>query len=233
MNKRFSYLLLGFLIILSLISFMNSSFFAIKDLEVVSSGLVPPDAYIPQDKLLGSNIFHIDRGNLIEKAYEHPQIRSVDIRRSLPGTIVYLVEERKPLAFIKAEHYYLVDREAYIIKRTENLERLSVPVVQMGEDFSVDPGGAIKCKEINEILHLLDLLGQSVLQGLVQVNLKNGDIVIHTEHDGLIYLGDLYSPEELAKILRTFFSEAEQEGWQLEYLDLRYEGRPVYRIKNE
>lgn len=67
-------------------------------------------------ELVGVNIFSVDTTNLADRIRrKFPTFYSVVVTRVLPSQLVILAKERKPVALLKRDVYYLLDAEGVIL----------------------------------------------------------------------------------------------------------------------
>ncbi len=60
----------------------------------------------------------------------HPLVRSADVRRRLPSTLVFVVEEEEPVALVPTPVLEPVDRDGRFLPLDPALHRLDLPVVR-------------------------------------------------------------------------------------------------------
>ncbi len=232
MNHRFIHLLLGFILVLGVIMFINSTFFSITSYEVIYGSLVPELEYIPWEDLLGKNIFHTDLAGLKDIALDHRQIKDVTVKRKLPGTIVYIVNERKPVAAIKSHaSYYLTDGEGFIIEKANTAGRWEVPIISWpdAEQLLKDDIFVADSRPV-DILKLLASFDSNILIRLSGVDINDEQLTLRLKDGGNIYIGQVYEAHELNQIISNFLSQAEVNYWRIDYLDLRFIDRPVFKL---
>jgi len=81
-------------------------------------------------------------------------------------------------------------------------------------------------------LNLLENLEKWVLERVTDVVLgQRRNVRLYLEGGGQILLGQAYTSDELPGLIMGFMRELEKDLDRLEYLDLRFEGRPVYKLK--
>lgn len=216
------------------ILFVNSSFFALTGFEIISENIVPTEEYIPYEYLQGRNIFHIRLGNLEETALRHRQIKSVTIKRRLPGTLLYEVEERRPLALIKGPNSrFCVDYQGYVLKEYEEVSAIYLPLIDIALDELYGDTESINDPSIQRILSLLKDFDDVLLKELERIVLEENTIIVQVQDGGQIFLGQAYTSWELNQIIRHFWGEMGNDWQNLDYLDLRYQDRPVYRLQEK
>jgi hypothetical protein len=78
----------------------------------------------------GENIFEQSLAGLGEKIAHHPWVKSVSIRRELPGKLIVTVVERNPVALIRVgQSDWLMDGEGALIERVANSLDIRLPVI--------------------------------------------------------------------------------------------------------
>ncbi len=231
-RRRFGRLLLFFLLGVGLIIFLNSDFFRVKEIEIVGMEGIESGELVPKEEVLGLNIFHVDKNFLVDYALRDSTIREVRINRKLPATLVYYLQAREPLAWVETgSGFFLVDEEGYSIEKKEEVGELDFPLIkldgiEMEKEVRLDEDNLIFC------LNLLENLDQWVLEKVTDVVLKpRRNVKLVLQEGGHILLGEAYSSEELPGLIMGFMRELENEIERLEYLDLRFKGRPVYKLK--
>ncbi|MEW6171303.1 MAG: hypothetical protein AB1472_07100, partial [Candidatus Omnitrophota bacterium] len=127
--KLIIFLVLGVIIIglvcLAIYLIKDSSYFKVKDVIIKLE-----EARFDLDYLRGKNIFDVDlieiKNKLISK---YPQFNQIKIIRHLPDTIVVDLAKRMPIAQLKYEGYYLIDKEGMIISRSNPVSYENLPIV--------------------------------------------------------------------------------------------------------
>lgn len=95
----------------------------------------------------GTPILGISLGEMKTRLEAIPEIKSVAISRTLPGTLTVAVNERAPAAWWQVDgKVQLVDREGIVLSRYKYKERVALPIVV----------GADAPKHMAELTQLLD-----------------------------------------------------------------------------
>ncbi|MEA1965060.1 MAG: cell division protein FtsQ/DivIB, partial [Candidatus Aerophobetes bacterium] len=152
-----------------------------------------------------------------------PQIKRVEIRRILPSTIIINVEEREPFAYtVYKGVYYEVDDEGVIIGKRGKMQEL--PLI-IGFDSLSEAG---KVKRGVRVLNLSKDLG--FFFSKVSIKDENNIVGYLREEDIRVYIG---KGERLNRL--SFFplilSDAENEGKEIEYIDIRFHNQIVVGLK--
>jgi len=230
--RKFVRLLIGFLIILASIIFLNSDFFAVENYKIYNGEKINSGEIIPETQIKGTNIFHLDRDFLENYALKHPLIKEVGVRRQIPRTIVYNLVLREPVAWVELdEKFYIYCGEGKVIEEREKKPEIKIPEIKISgvtDREEVETGG----EKFSNGLFLLQNLDSWVFDKVTEVSIKEPfDIVFELQNGARILTGQAYSLEELPKIISNFLEELEEDLDRLEYLDIRFEGRPVYKLR--
>lgn len=230
-SHRFLHLLLGFILVLGLIIFLNSSFFSVTSYEIISTHLIAPEEFIPWQALLGKNIFHIDVGELKTVALLHPQIKSVTVKRKFPGTLVYIVDERRPIAAIEfAEEYFLVDEEGIVIEKMNFIEKNGMTIVsKKNGDQLIGDERSVQASLLNT-LNLIGLLNSNIPNILSRVDIEDGQKTLYLANGGKVILAESSDNQKVAQVILGFLEKARDNSWKFDYLDLRFTDKPVFKL---
>lgn len=225
-------LLIIFFLVLGFIWFFNSEFFQVKHLELIGGAELEKELIIPREQVLGQNIFHIDREYLENYARQNPAIKEVAVSRKVPSTLVYYLEQREPLAWVKSTgNFFLVDEEGYSIAQKEERNKQDLPLIEvegleLKERVRIEGTSLLYCLELlgNLDLWIMDMITRVALGPEAEINL-------FLKQGGKIILSETSSPGEVTAIIRSLLQELEEDLDRLQYLDLRFKGRPVYKLK--
>ena len=91
----------------------------------------------------GMNVWSLDPAAVGQAMSSHPWVRSVEVTRSLPDTLVLRVEEREPVALAALGDLYVVDAQGVPFKRVSASDRLDLPLLTgiPREMATQDPAG--------------------------------------------------------------------------------------------
>lgn len=109
------------LIITSIILFMMSSVFNIKQIVVLNNSKISSEEIISLSKLTtGVNMFKISKKSIKNKIKTNPYIEYVNIKRSISGTLTLEIKERIPTYMLKfANAYVYINNQGYMLEITE------------------------------------------------------------------------------------------------------------------
>lgn len=158
-NTSFLYVaVLTVLLTLGLALFLRSSAFAIQHVTVQGLSLISENEILKlADGVQGQNLLLLDRKAFQYKISLHPLVRSVQLQRKLPQTLVIQVTERTPAALVVVPKGVLeVDAEGIFLRRLESWPKNDYPVIS-GIELSdtVGPGQNLANPLLTAALRLL------------------------------------------------------------------------------
>ncbi len=172
------------------------------------------------------NILLFDIEHLQEALAAHRWIKEVRIRKILPSTLKIEIKDRTPVALLKRENLYLIDKEGIQLERIESREGLDLPLLVDSNNFQKD------YKEKLELAwECLGSLSPSEKQQLEVLDLseyKNITVQLKKKKTKLILGNDRFSQK-----LQAFQQYSARLGkfGILEYADLRFPDRFIIKPK--
>lgn len=159
--------------------FASNPLFAIRNLDIRTDGTLKPQELREQYNLQpGVNLFAVNLRKIHADLLTLPVVRSVEIRRQLPDTLVLRVGERVAVAVLVTDKMSLpVDREGHVLVPRAAVARL--PVILGGLVHGLRPGLQITDTKIQDALNVLDLCETLHMGPQVRINAIN---VAHPEH---------------------------------------------------
>ena len=218
--------------------FINSAFFNVKKIEVSGCQTVSEEQVTDLSGLaVGTNLFKIDARGAISKIAMHPMIKTVQVSRKIPHTVVLKVTERTPAALVVGNDSYLaVDIEGIYLKRVDDLLNLHLPVVSgLSIEESVSPGANLTTSGLHAALQLIELMDSTFLENVAEIKAASPYSLTLKMLQGVeIRFGE---PEEIERKLQLIQELLIKNGevindQTVEYIDLRYNSLPVIKRKN-
>ena len=193
----------------------------VKDVEVVSSKpeIKEEIQRFLEGKYLG-NILLLDISLLQEKFTAHRWIKEVRVRKILPSTLEIEAKVRTPVALLKLDDIYLIDREGVLLEKIEKGEKVNLPLLIDSNKFQKDRKE--KFQLAWECLDSLTPNEKEQIEVLDLTEYENISVRLKNCRTALI-LGD----ERFSQKLRLFSklrAKLERFG-ELEYIDLRFHDR--------
>ena len=132
----------------------------------------------------GISILAIRLNDLKEKIESHPWIKSVEIERHFPHTIIIEAKKEIAAALVLIDHYYYMDFYGEIFKELQDGEEIDFPIIT--GIHSKDPQSRIQLKLASQVLKSLESeKGQWSLKELSEIHLnKNQTVSLYFIHLG-------------------------------------------------
>lgn len=98
-----------------------------------------------------------DTEPVADRVRAHPLVRSVVVRRRLPGTLVVRVEEREPVGLVPTPTLQPVDRDGHMLPIDPTEESLDLPVIRPARDLRGTPDPAAIAAAARETARLAEV----------------------------------------------------------------------------
>ena len=137
--------------------FATNPLFTMREPDIRTDGILKPQELRERYNLQpGVNLFAVNLAQIHADLLTLPGVRSVEIRRKLPDTLVMRVGERTALALLVTDKISLpVDREGFVLVPRAATGRL--PVILGAQVAGLKPGLRITDTKIRDALMVLDL----------------------------------------------------------------------------
>ena len=145
---------LAFLTALVFLLKYGETFFRVGEITVTGAGEITAEAILKAGGLKpGISILFLQEAKIAESIVrKYPEIKSVEIERKLPDTILLNVAERVQAAYLlTADGYWLIDKEAVCFGYVSN-PVADYPVISGIEGDLVAPGEPLRCRVRRETL---------------------------------------------------------------------------------
>lgn len=201
--------------------------FSLTDEKVIAlSGIEP-----------GDNIFYADLGGARRSLRQNPFVEDVTVRRRLPDRIAVELTERRSVGYIvTTDGYIQVGEDGRLLAIQQSLSNYSLPVIS-GLELSELPaiGGFIQNEKLKQALEVLQHCDQTLLNNIAELNVgQEYYILAYTNQKVEVRLGGLDNIEQrlqdLNQILTTVVGTQIAVD-QILYIDMRYEGQPVIKLR--
>lgn len=202
--------------------------------------------YLPEAKIIniamipqGENIFMIDLEEVTKRFSNIIQIKSIMVKRKLPGTIVFEVTERSPYAIAVIDGAAaLVDDDGYIISR-QGLEtsgyRMDIakyPVIRGITKKSLERGIRLGSGDRAFVKSALSSLSRFMDISSIQIETGNKeDIIIYIEDMLKVKIGDPADIERKIMVVKALLGSIKGKWPKVAYIDVRVPDDPVIKFK--
>ncbi len=217
--------------------FLDAETFTVKKLDVKVCEEDGTERTVSVNKEInaavsGKNIFFVDLESLKKMVdEEHPELKNVVIRRRLPNSLVLSGKLRKPIAQVRSDRYYFVDKEGVVLPDVKNFPDPNMPIVTgMGANLAkVYPMRFSKFEKekLDKALELIIRTNET--EELDRYELKfvdatdPGNISFFLEGFNVeIKIGKSNFRNRL-KVLATILAQLGEESDTFKYIDLRFE----------
>ncbi len=156
--------------------FASNPLFTMREPDIRTDGtLKPQDVRKLCNLNAGGNLFAVSLGKIHDELMMLPGVRTVEIRRQLPDTLIVRVGERSPVALLVTDKASLpVDREGFVLEPRAAVTRL--PVIVGGSAPGLKPGMQVADAKILDALTALDLCETQHFCDVLRVQLKATDV---------------------------------------------------------
>ncbi|GBF34448.1 cell division protein FtsQ [Desulfocucumis palustris] len=218
-----------FLVTLGLYILLRSPLFEVRGVTVEGNN------YLATEKILsvsgintGENIFKINLKEASERLKIIPMLKSVELERRLPATVLIKVTERSPVALFSSSGGFIqVDAEGVYLQKGSPSDR-NLPVVTGIKYVLPSPGKPLKGQGLDTALRVVRELPEELLPKLSEVNInEQGNVCLYTLDGIQCRLGSPEDVSEKAMFLSRVIDELKAKNKKIEYVDLSYVGSPV------
>ena len=198
--KIFIKLILILLVIVGLIIYlMLSPIFNIKNINVEGNSSISSEQIISLSRVQKeTNLFKVSNKDTISAIKENPYVKTVEIRRTLPDTITFVITERIATYMLEyGSSYAYIDNQGYILEISANIKDGLAKIV--GYETSQDeiiPGNRLcenDLEKLNIVLRITASAKTSEIDNLItSINIENSSnytLFMETEQK-TVYLGD-------------------------------------------
>jgi cell division septal protein FtsQ len=209
----------------SLIAYLFvSDDFYVYEAIVQGNRLVSTEEIYESSEVQGYSIFFIEPHQVEQAICSLPDVREAKVDVSLPNQMIVEVRERQArVIWLTGQELYGVDEEGTILPLRGETPSISIRDL---DTIPRQPGELIDLTVIEAAERYKALLpetgefGYSQQHGLSLVN----------EHGWRIYLGNDEGAEIKVAIMNTLVQSLVSQGRMVEFIDLRFQGSPYYRL---
>lgn len=214
---------------LGVLAVHGETYFTITEIRVSGESAVPPAEIISVSGAESSrNIFMLREKKAVQQIQEaYPQLETVEVTRSLPGSVLIKITERVPVATVMtADGYWLIDKNTVCFNLSEKQDQTYPRIT--GLDGSIGlPGLPINCPVRKKVLKdFFTLWAEREFSELKELDLSSSyNLIIYTSDQMEIWLGDGSSLTEKLMLVESSLPYLQGDG-QIK-LDVRSGSRLV------
>ncbi len=122
-------------------SLLTSPLFQVTRIKVSGSQRLDPQTIIQQAQIpSGVNILSLDLNRIRHRLARHPWIAAAVISREIPDRIRIEITERKPVALVKGQRFYLLDQQGMCFVSAAPGEHAGLPIITGLDPETLDQG---------------------------------------------------------------------------------------------
>ena len=185
--------------------------------------------------LLEKNTFLLDKQKIKEAFLSDPYIESVEISSKFPETAIFNIKKRQAVATVKFSGGFLViDENGAVLESTQELSKIVKPLISGIEVTQVKLGEKLDI-ENQDIFGLIQSVISNVrsaklLNNISQIEITGDSEILMTTPQGVnVLLGKGENLNEKMLILNQILIDLHEKKIYSGYIDMRYDGYPVYR----
>ncbi|MGM0409943.1 MAG: cell division protein FtsQ/DivIB [Bacillota bacterium] len=237
MKKKYLLFLVIFLLIGAIFSFINSPFFQVRTFSIQGNNVLKEEEL---DKYLNdyenNNILFLDKSSVEKRLKEQENyIKNINVVKKYPNKLEIRIEERKALAKIVNDGItFVIDKEGYILENNKNKLKSKVPLIE-GLGYSFKKDKIIYTNKLENIINSLNKVNYTLLTkiNLIEYNYDESnstdEILMETSNDIEIFLGNFDNLNKKMSILEAVIEKTNEENINIDYLNLKYPEKPVYK----
>ena len=174
------------------------------------------------------NLLTVQPSRVLKGLARNPWVRTAEIRRELPWTLVVTVEERRPVGWLRTPRgIAVIAGDGTVLARRKDPPR---GIAELGEwNGKLRPGERVRGLE--DPLAALASLPPHLRRKVERALVRRGDVVLHLEGDVRILYGESNALAAKGAALTRVLRWAENQGATLAYVDLRVARNPAVRIR--
>lgn len=232
MNKGIVVVLSLLLVVIGLVLLMHSSYFEVNQIMVNGNQqLATEEIMRVVGDYKGQNIFLIPGREVVTKLMNYVRIKGVKLEREFPHKLIIKINERSGLGIFETTDGKWVELSqggkilgVYNEKLPDNLPQIQdLKVKVMDKQVEMD-------KELTYLLRLLKSFYTEQID-ITKVSYSPYNIQFYFKDHSKLYFGGLDSIEKKLKIYKNIIEKMENNRKNIKYIDLRYRGKPVIRLK--
>jgi cell division protein FtsQ len=233
MDKSKLGILMILLIIVGLVSFLNSNYFIVEEVHIKGNDVLS-DKFIVEYSNLNQevNIFNVEQEELANKLVDLAPVKGAVVTRNLPRNIYIEIQERVPVAIVSNKSSYLViDKEAWILDNIDNLKDTRLPLF-VDQDLVIKQNKVELTAESKLAVSYLSKLSEQLLEEVEEfkiVSSQNVELILR--EGGKVNLGKDFIVDKKAKVFNKIYADLQRKGVEVEYINLQHNRNVFIKTK--
>lgn len=175
------------------------------------------------------NLVTLPVGRIADNLENEPWVKEARIGRTLPGTVLIGIVERKPLALVDCCGVgFLVDDTGYVISGASREEFTAIPIINASDAAPPEVGGIVSDGGVRTGVKVLASMSGVMRSSLLEVETSDDGALVFASRDGFAILyGDAAQIEKKNDVLAAVIEDVRRNARLIEYLDVRVPDSPV------
>ncbi len=179
---------------------------------------------------VGESLLAMDLEAVRRRLLAYPLVRGASVQRRLPSALVIEVEERVPVALVRSDRDFIVDRDGNVMSITER--DVGIPLPCLTGVSILD--GRVTAAAMDDLGAGLDLMeavragGFPSPESIDCIDVSNGNdaVIVPARGRPLVHVGRENLQKRLRR-LRLVAADISARGQEIEYIELRAEGQVI------
>ncbi|MGB5824273.1 MAG: cell division protein FtsQ/DivIB [Proteocatella sp.] len=223
-------------VVLGLGIYFTSPGFYVKNIIVLgNSKIESEEVFSKLNTMLKKNAFLVDKKNIKEIYTKDPYIEYIEIKSKFPRTLIFNIDKRQAIATIKfSGGFLIIDESGTVLESTQEMSNIVKPLingitvseVKLGEKLKLPKNETFEL--INDII--LNIRSAKLLNNISQIEITSNREIFMVTPQGLnVLLGYGNDLNEKMLMLNQILINLHEKKLYTGYIDMRYDGYPVYR----
>lgn len=233
LEKFFVLLSLCVIVLIALIAFLNSPFFAVASVQVEGANYLAKEDILKLANLPARvNIFRVNIEQIKSRLSKDLRIQNADVSRNFPTTVIIKIIERRPIAYLASGYGFVqIDKQGIVLAAMKSIKDMKAPMITGITLKNIYIGDKVKQNNILPLLTYLSELDEFSFNQLSEINVKSsGEMIVYTLDSGYIRLAIVKNAVDKAKLTNQILHEINDKKLAIEYIDLTYTS-PYLKIK--
>jgi len=236
MNKKTILISVVSVIFLLLGIYATSPYFHINSIIVLGNSKITPEEIESKlNVLLDENTFLADKKKIKDIYISDPYIESIEIKSKFPSTLIFNIKKRQAVATVKfSGGFLIIDENAAVLESTQEISKTVKPLISGIEVTQVRLGDKLDIEDEDtfNLIHniITNIRSAKLLNNISQIEItKESEIVMITPQGVNVLLGKGENLNKKMLILNQILIDLHEKKIYSGYIDMSYEGYPVYR----
>lgn len=212
----------------------NWSYLTIKRIEIAGNNRIPADQIKKWSGIHeGLNILNINLGLISDMADVQPWIKSIEVRRRFPDTVLITIEESTTIALWEdGDKYYAMDKCGTLLEEYKELPADSglyiINGLKYGQSFVGEPCPSPYWLNGLRAIEYVHKIFPEISERIARFRIASDSQIIILLKDDRCILSDINDMALKLKFLKTLM-EQKPENWAFrEYCDLRFKDKIIF-----